>query len=372
MTSSRQTLICVATLALTCAALATPARAVPINFTGTQQDFNLTLDATGNGTFTGALPRSLMLIGLDYALGTVTLQPDGFNLKVVDNPYSTSISLKDNAPVKLTSDPRSIGLPKDAKGNFQIPGIADIGIQRIFENGAPTGTYKMVSATNLDLDMLNTKTVNFALAEIQLPRTQLFVNDFYDGTPENGPEYYPGSPSALKLNVSGTVKEMYLEQDDAGTPTFTPDGPAGDDGISHGTFSIPATLNATLDALIKVGGFDVEELKDETVDSKLNITGRYTMEGPANAVTLKLFGSSVLPFPLGLNSGLVLDGGNLYGITATVDLAASINFAYNFALTTVVAIPEPGSIVLLVIGLMAVSPLMVGRLKRMVRRDRAA
>lgn len=369
MTSSRQTLICVATLALIGAATATPARAVPINFTGTEQEFNLTLDATGNGTFTGAMPRSLMLIGLDYALGNVTLKADGFNYNVVNNPYSVGIKLA--KIVTLNSDPRSIGLPKDAKGNFQIPGIADIGIQRIFENGAATGTYKMVSATNLDLDMLNTKTVNFALAEILLPRTQMFYNEFYDGNPLNGPEYDPGAQSNLKINVSGTVKELYLEQDDAGTPTFTPDGPAGDDGISHGTFSIPATLNATLDALIKVGGFDVEELENETVDSKLNITGRYTMEGPANSVTLKLFGSSVLPFPLGLNTGLTLDGGDVYGITATVDLAASINFAYNFALTTVVAIPEPGSIVLLVIGLMAVSPMMVVRLKRLVRRPGA-
>ncbi len=369
MTSSRQNLICVATLALVGAALATPARAVPINFTGTEQEFNLNLDATGNGTFTGAMPRSLMLIGLDYALGNITLKADGFNYNVVNNPYSVGIKLA--SPVTLNSHPRSIGLPKDAKGNFQIPGIADIGIQRIFENGADTGTYKMVSATNLDLDMLNTKTVKFALAEILLPRTQMFWNEFYDGNPLNGPEYDPGAQSNLKINVSGTVKELYLEQDDAGTPTFTPDGPAVG-GVSHGTFSIPATLNATLDALIKVGGFDVEELKDETVDSKLSITGRYEMSGPANLVTLKLFGSGLLPFPLGLNTGLVLDGGDVYGITATVDLAASINFAYNFALTTVVAIPEPGSIVLLVIGLMAVSPMMVVRLKRLVRRDRVA
>ena len=365
MTSSRQTLICVATLALIGAALATPARAVPINFTGTQQDFNLTLDATGNGTFTGAMPRSLMLIGLDYALGNVTLKADGFNYNVVNNPYSVGIKLA--KIVTLNSDPRSIGLPKDAKGNFQIPGIADIGIQRIFENGAATGTYKMVSATNLDLDMLNTKTVNFALAEILLPRTQMFKNEFYNGDPLNGPEYDPGAQSNLKINVSGTVKELYLEQVDGGTPIFTPDGPAVG-GVSHGTFSIPAVLNAALDATIKVGGFDVEKLENETVDSKLNITGRYEMSGPANAVTLKLFGSNVLPFPLGLNTGLVLDGGDVYGITATVDLAASINFAYNFALTTVVAIPEPGSIVLLVIGLMAVSPMMVVRLKRLVRR----
>jgi hypothetical protein len=310
-----------------------------------------------------------MLIGLDYALGNISLEADNFTYKVQNNPYSVGISLAKT--VTPNSDPRSIGLPKDAKGNFPTPGIGDIGFQRVFENGAESYT-KMISATNLDLDMLNGQTVNFALAEISLPRTQMFFNDFYDGNPINGPEYEPGPQSALKLNVAGTVKEMYLQQDMSLLPTFTPDGPAGPDGISHGTFSIPAILNAALDATIKVGGFEVEKLENETIDTKLNIVGKYTISGPASAATLIMSGSNNLPFPLGLNTGLTLDGGDVYGITATVDLAASINFAYNFALTTVVAIPEPGSIVLLVIGLVAVSPLMVVRLKRMVRRDRVA
>jgi hypothetical protein len=366
MTNSRQLLICVATLALTCAALATPARAVPVNFTGTQQDFNLTLTAGGSGTFQGALPVSIFIAGLDYALGAVTLDTDQFHYKTSNNPFTTPISLKQT--VTLQSDPRSIGLPK-VDNKFQIPGIGDLAIKRIFENGAPTGTYNIIGATNLDLDMLNTKTVDFALAPILLPRTQMFKNDFYDGNPANGPQYYPDTQSTLTLNVSGTVKELYLQQDDALTPTFTPNGPADQFGVSRGTFSIPAVLNAALDATVKVSTVEALKLENESIDTKLNITGSYEMVGPASAVTLKLFGSNLLPFPLGLNEALETNGGSLYGITATVDLAASINFAYNFALTTVVAIPEPGSIVLLAIGLMAATPMMVLRLKRMVRRN---
>ena len=368
MTSSRRTLIRAATLALTCAALASQAWAVPVNFTGTQQNFGLTLTASGQGTFTGNEPVAVMLIGLDYALGNVKLAPNGFDYVITNNPYSTPITLKNT--VTLASDPRSIGLPKNPNGTFPTPGIGDIGVQGIFENGV-ANTYKLISASNLDLDMLNGKTVNFALAEIQIPRTQMFKNEQYDGNPINGPPYDVGAQTLLKLNVAGTVKEMYIEQDMTKLPTFTPDGPAIG-GVSKGTFSIPSILNATLDATIKVGGFDVEKLENETLDTKLNVTGTYELTGPPSAMTMKLFGSNILPFPLGLNTGLVLDGGDVYGITSTVDLAASINFEYNFALITTVAIPEPGSIVLLVIGLMAVSPMMVVRLKRMVRRGRAA
>lgn len=365
MTSSRQILIRAAALALVSAGLASQAWAVPVNFTGTAQNFNLKLTASGSGTFQGAEPVSLMLFQLYYALGKVTLEPDGFTYAKQDNPYTTPISLKQT--VSLSSDPRSIGLPKNPNGTFPTPGIGDIGVQGIYENGV-ANTYKLISASNLDLDMLNGKTVDFALSEILLPRTQMFKNPFYDGNPINGPEWDPGNQTNLKLNVSGTVKEMYVEQDDSLTPTFTPDGPAVG-GISKGTFSIPSILNATLDASIVVGGVEVENLENESIDTKLNITGNYELEGPPSAMKIRLFTTNTLPFPLGLNSALVLDGGSVYAITTTIDLAASINFAYNFALITTVAIPEPGSIVLLVIGLMAVSPMMVVRLKRAMRRS---
>ncbi len=369
MTSSRRTLICAAALALAGAAIASPARAVPVNFTGTQQNFDLTLTATGEGVFTGRFtqdePYSLYLLGPEnkFAIGTVTLAPDGFTYnKVPDNPSKTPISLKQT--VSISTDPRSIGLPK-VDGKFQVPGIGDLGVGAQQINGVLTRT--LVSATNLDLDMLNGQTVDFALSEIVIPRTQMIFNDFYNGDPLNGPKYYPNLSPALKLNISGTVKELYLEQDMTKMPTFTPDGPAIS-GVSTGTFSIPSILNGLLDAKIVVGTIEVTKLENQKLDTDFAVSGRYELSGPPSNMTIKFFGSNNLPFPLDFNSALTLSGGSVYGITSTVDLAASINLAYNFALSMTTPIPEPGSIVLLAIGLMSVCPLMAGRLRRYFKR----
>jgi hypothetical protein len=369
MTSSRRTIICAAALALAGAAMASPAWAVPVNFTGTSQDFGLTLSAMGDASFEGRFtqqePWGVELIGTKYAVGQVTIDPDGITLVNTGNPFKTTLGLQKN--VSVTSDPRSIGLPK-VDGKFPTPGIGDLGFGAQQIDGVLTRT--LVSATNLDLDMLNDKTVNFALNDIVIPRTKIVENQFYDGNPLNGPKYLPFASKALTLSISGTVKEIYLEQDMALLPTFTPDGAAvgGTNGVATGTFKIPMILRGLLDAKIVVGGFEVEELKDEELDTKFVVTGKYELSGPASSLKVKLFGSDSIPFPLNFETALTLDGAPVYGITTTVDLAASINLAYNFALNMTTPIPEPGSIVLLAIGLMSVSPLLVGRLRRYFRR----
>ncbi|MGD9645648.1 MAG: hypothetical protein AB7U73_08045 [Pirellulales bacterium] len=339
-----------------------------MNFTGTQQDFGLTLTASGNGSFEGRFtqtqPYGVELIGTKYAVGKVTIDGDGITLLQSGNPFSTAIGLK--STVSVTSDPRSIGLPKKGDGTFPVPGIGDLGVGAQNINGVLTRT--LVSATNLDLDMLNGVKANFALNDIIIPRTRMVENEFYDGNPINGPSYYPNPSADLAVKISGTVKELYLEQNMKLLPTFTPDGPAvgGINGTATGTFSIPMVLHALLDAKIVVGGFDVEELENEELDSEFVVTGRYELSGPASNLKITLLGSDQLPFPLNFSTALELDGGAVYGITTTVDLAASINLAYNFALTMMTPIPEPGSIVLLAIGLMSVSPLLVRRLRRYV------
>ncbi|MBX9791760.1 MAG: hypothetical protein K2Y37_22790 [Pirellulales bacterium] len=369
MASSRRTLICAAALALASVAIASPAWAVPINFTGTSQDFSLTLSASGNGAFKGFFtqqqPYGVELIGTKYAVGKVELDTDGFTLVNTGNPFSTPLSLQKN--VSVTSDPRSIGLPK-VDGKFPTPGIGDMGFGAQNINGVLTRT--LVSATNLDLDMLNGKTVSFALSDIVIPRTKMVANALYDGNPINGPSYYPQPSADLTLKISGTVKEVYLEQDMSQLPTFTPDGAAtgGIVGTATGTFKIPMILRGLLDANIKVGGFDVQNLTDQNLSSKFNVTGQYELSGPASNLKIKLLGSDNVPFPLNFNTALTLTGAGVYGITTTVDLAASINLAYNFALNTITPIPEPGSIVLLAIGLMSVSPLIIRRMRQFFRR----
>lgn len=337
---------CVATtglVAVACLIVPTPqsARAVPVNFQGTAQDLNLSLTVSGNAKVTGALPRSLMLIGLDYAFGNVTLEPDGFTYKVTNNPAIVPVTQK--GTLTKATDPRSVGVPP--VGNVYPAPSTNLGF---------TGA-ELTSAMDLHLDLLNGASLSYALNEFLVPRTQLFWNDFYDGTPANGPLYIPGTQTSQKLNFSATVNALYIKQDATKLPTFLSDGPG------TGTFSIPSILHALLTNTQRLGGFEFPTFGSEQT-ANFSLTGRYTVSGPAGNATLELTGLQTVSLPL-FSRGDTLDGGDVYGVTSTFDLTgAALNFALNYRLQA--AIPEPGSVLLLAIGLVALTPVAVRRVRR--------
>jgi hypothetical protein len=317
------------------------ARAVPVNFQGTAQDLSLALTVSGNAKVTGALPRSLMLIGLDYAIGNVTLEPDGFTYKVANNPANVPVTQK--GTVTKATDPHSVGVPP--VGNVYPAPNTNLGF---------TGA-ELTSATGLHLDLLNGAMLSYALNEFLVPRTQLFWNDFYDGTPANGPLYFPGTQTSQKLNFSATVNALYIEQDATKLPTFLSDGPG------TGTFAIPSVLHATQDFTHRIGGFEMPSFQSEQATSFM-LTGRYTVSGPPGNSTLELVGLQSVSLPLFYRS-LTTDAGAVYSITSTFDLSgAALNFALNYRLQ--VAIPEPGSVLLLAIGLVSLAPLALRRLRQ--------
>ena len=323
------------------------ARALPVDFQGPAQDLSLSLTASGNAKVSGVQPVSLMLIGLEYAFGNVSLNPDGFTYKVTNNPATLPVSQK--ATITQTTDPRSVGVPPVGKA-YPAPNT----------NLGFTGA-ELTSATGLHLDLLNGASLGYALNTLIVPRTQMFYNDNYFAsypTPTDEPPYYPYTGvSPLKVNFSGTINTLYVEQDATKLPTFL------SDGLGTGTFAIPSILHASLTNAQTLSGLTLPSFGSEQT-ANFTLTGRYNVSGPPGKATLELTGLQSVSLPL-FNRGLAVDGGEVYGVTASFDLTgAALNFALNYHLTTQVAIPEPGSVLLLAIGLLALAPLVVRRARR--------
>jgi hypothetical protein len=319
-----------------------PARALPVEFQGSAQDLNLTLTASGNAKVSAPQPIGITLIGTNYAVGTVSLAPDGFTYVVANNPATLPVSEK--STVSLTTDPRSVGLPPIGKA-YPAPST-DLGF---------TGT-ELTSASGLHLDLLNGASLSYTLSDVIVPRTRMIENEFYDGDPINGPEYYPFKSASIVFRPSGIASTLYIEQDATKLPTFV------SDGIGTGTFSVPSILHGTFTNTLQFGGIGFPTFESQP-GTNFNLNGRYKITGPPGNATLELAGLQNVSLPL-YSLSLAQDGGPVYSITTTIDLTgAALNFALNYSLTTQVAIPEPGSVLLLVVGLIALAPLALRRVR---------
>jgi hypothetical protein len=327
------------------------ASAAPVTFQGNAQDFNATLSAEGSATFQAPFPVAMFLGGDLFAIGKVSLAPDGFTYQIINNPYTTQLQLK-NA-VTISTDPRSIGAVP-IKGVYP-PGTADMSFAA---DNSPT------SISDLRLDLLNTKAMNFALSTINLPRSLMVLNEAYDGSPVNGPEYFPYESTPLPLNVSGSITSLYLAQDVTKAPTFLPDGP----GSMTGTFQIPALLTASLSFSVMQGSLPLSSVSGLDQLESLTLTGKYSVTGSGNKLNIQLLGSNVVSMPISGHYPIAAQNSTLYGVTASVDIAgAALNLLLNYNLTSAVVVPEPGSVLLLAIGLIAAAPLLAHRLRNRLR-----
>ena len=327
------------------------ASAAPVTFQGTAQDFNATLTAKGNATFQAPFPVSMFLGGDLFAIGKVSLAPDDFTYEVSDNPHTAQLQLK-NA-VAISTDPRSIGAVP-IKGVYP-PGAADMSFAAGY---SPTGI------SGLRLDLLNTKTMNFALNTINLPRSLMVLNEAFDGAPVNGPEYFPFESTPLPLNVSGSITSLYLVQEATKAPTFLPDGP----GSMTGTFQIPALLTASLSFSVTQGSLPLSSVSGLDQLESLTLAGKYSVTGSGNKLNIQLLGSNLVSMPISGHYPIAAQNGTLYGVTASVDIAsAALNLVFNYSLKSAVVVPEPGSVLLLVIGLMGTAPLLAHRLRKRLR-----
>lgn len=192
---------------------------------------------------------------------------------------------------------------------------------------------------NLDVDLLTGATGSFAINTLHV---------------------YTNSVNFLlkdiDINLGGTLSAMSFTQ--TGAAALAPTG------VGTGTYSIDGDISATVSGLLASILFGAVEIPvdDQVISSPFALTGSYTVTAIPGGRHIALDGSVNLAVPVSVVTALVTSLATpALTISTTVDLLASITVAVGYHLETNV-VPEPGSFILLGIGLAALVPVL--RLRR--------
>ena len=349
---------------------AAQAAVVDVNFQGTQQSF--TADVTGGGN----------LFADGQGVGP-NKKGDGIAAFVFTEPLNHPLALlndlTDNGGtpgVQAETDPRSVAIPKiDApyRSNggatfvFYDPSTGDgtpgsgnqVGAPfELNEGKTPTPPkvfgYSQTQLTangqaisniqNLDLDISNGTSTYFALSKVVITSTSPNV-----------------LLKAISIDVQGTLKNLVFEQ--TGAATLTPTG------AGTGTFSVLGTLNAVAGDLQAIAfGILPIDVDDQSFSQPFAMTGTYKITGNPNDPNAKIEfdGSNFFAISLATVTSLETQIEDIVPLTisAAIELAASIGFNVGFHLERVGIIPEPGSIVLLGIGVVSIVPVWMNRRRK--------
>jgi autotransporter translocation and assembly factor TamB len=289
---------CAAFVVLAMTVLASePARAVtfPGDISGTEQAFDTTIDLTGNIFANGN--------------GSVVNTKSKVEQFKFTAPLNHSLSLFGNN-FKLSADPKSdpLGASYDFASNS-----------------------KLVDIDDMELDLLDGQTVDFALDTIYLT-TNSTVSLL----------------KSISVDVSGTLSGL----------SFNQTGPAQIlGGSGSGTFSIAGEVTAHVDNLMAVVfGLMQVPIDSQTVVIPMVFQGNWTLNGFRPKLTLDgnfIDGDFTLDIPISLLTNLT---------TAITDLSANLTLNGQLHLEPDICFcPEPGSVVLLGIGLPAAIALAVHR-----------
>jgi hypothetical protein len=301
-----------AVLGVACVALvfSAPAKAITIpggpgpliNFDGPAQTFN----ATGSASGTLVSQGSGVLLGF-------------FPFVLNPNPQTDTISLK--SPVNINSNPQT-----DPAYSTSI----DV-----------TGSGDLVDINGLDLDILNGAKGSIEINTIVIEISNVLLN-------------------AITIDFKADITGMRFDQTAGANYVLG--------GGGSGTFEVPGELTVDL-TNIKAqifGSLDVP-VSDQQITTSLPLSGNWTTTSlGGGSYKLELDGAGSLAVPLTLLTALQTSLTDLGGITAsfTADLNASVNIAFSYHLEDVFVIPEPSSVALLGIGLVALVPVLRRRLKK--------
>ncbi|MGD9648556.1 MAG: hypothetical protein AB7U73_22790 [Pirellulales bacterium] len=370
-----------------CLSAGAQAAIVAANFQTNAQTFSATVTGSGN----------LIADGNGVAPVKATVEPF-----VLTPPLDHPLELLDGdgnpGGPSLASNPRSVAIPKiDAPYRFDRtggdppkdiyvyyePSTGDgvdpysaqkvmktvdgklVPVEFTFESGVPSvGPPKVFGFSqtlldangqalndiqNLDLDIFNGKAADFGLSQVIIT------------TNSNNPVL-----KNIFIDFEGTLKDLTFQQ--TGGAILSPTG------AGMGTFAIDGLISATAGDLkaIVFGALNVD-IDDQSLSQEFTLTGTYKIEGSPNDPNAKitLDGNTKFSYVLATITSLetALTEEELIPLTvsAAVSLAASIDFDINFHLERVGVIPEPGSIVLLGVGLASVVPVYLHRRRRLGR-----
>jgi hypothetical protein len=257
------------------------------------------------------------------------------------DPYTADPATKivDDNPVPITFTINE-GVPSEAP-----PQVYGFSQTKLDANGNAVNDIQ-----NLDLDIFKGAKAEFGLSQVVIT------------TNSNN-----ATLKAISIDFQGALKDLLFEQ--TGGATLTPTGPG------TGTFSVDGVLSATAGNLKAfVFGVIPVDIDDQTLDQPFSLTGTYTISGSPNDPNAKisLDGTTKFSYVLAtiasLATELTEEDFVPLTVSAAVNLAASINFEINYRLERVGVIPEPGSIVLLGLGIASAVPFWLHR-RRHIKRS---
>jgi len=272
------------------------------------QTFNAVVDLTGNidATGGGAAYDSKLKKVTNFTLTAPTTHP----LSLFDGPVSVSSNpTNTNGPVQWTlTDPN-------------LRTLSDI--------------------QNLDVDLLNGQTADFALNTVDI-----FTNSTLTLLKD------------ITIDVSGTLTGLSFDQ--TGSTITLPTG------LGTGTFATDGILNGQIDNLQAVAiGLITVPVGTQVLALPGALTGTYNVTPIVGGRHIALDGTINLNLPLSLVTQLTTSISDVVqlSISTTIDLQASLTIAVGYHFETNV-VPEPGSFVLLGLGLAALVPVFRYRRKK--------
>ncbi len=253
----------------------------------------------------------------------VILPPVSHPVTVINDMTSSGGS----SPITIATSPTSVRVAVPVVPPTDPPTKVNVSVTRFdFQDG------NISDIRELDLNISNGKVVPFALSQV------LVTTNSNNAILKSVPIDVVGNVSSLKFDQTGAA---------ALVPT----------GIGTGSFSIPGALSLQLTG-VKALIFELigQDIDPQTLTAKINLTGTYKITGPRNDAKIELAGSAVgVPYMIATHSLLnLVFGDELVPLTVqgTIDVVTTMNldFVYKLSVSHVV-VPEPGSIVLLAIGL---------------------
>ena len=332
MQDKKPLLLIMFSLALVGGALSGSQRAVGGPVTTAIIDFGKPGDVqsfTGTGVGSG----SLLADGTGAALvikGRVSEVQPFVILPPVTHPVTVLNDMSSQggtAGLNLATSPASVRVAVPVEPPTNPPTKVNVSVTRFdFQDG------NISDIRELDLNLSNGVSVPFALSQV------LVTTNSNNGVLKSVPIDVVGNVSSLKFDQTGVA---------ALVPS----------GVRTGSFSIPGALSLRLtgvQALIfELIGQDIDP---QTLTAKIDLTGTYKIIGPGSNAKIELAGSAAgVPYMISTHSLLnLVFGEELVPLTVqgTIDVLTTMNldFAYQLSVSHIV-VPEPGSIVLLAIGL---------------------